>query len=604
MDNKMEKSSFRFYLVGICIGLFMIAILFRLIQIQTNPIFMELSEKVGNQATYKPKQFEAVRGSIYDRWGNLLAGNNEVYEIGVNLNQISATNKEEIINYLSSVTGLNRDYVKERVSIPYQPDPLQENYAVFSTVYRNATEEMVQHISKSKDENRNLYPITWTGRLKRTYPDNTLGANFLGFYSSQGFFGVEGFYDNILTTSQSSTFISMNPYDVMEIPEIPHGASIILTIDREIQARMEEIMDRAIETSGSASGTLIIMDPETGEILAMVASPRADLNQPADQILAQYPVEKVDGYDVQTPFNRAIMQTYEPGSVFKVFTLAAALDSGAITPETEFLDTGVVTIGGMTIYNWDYGAWGYQDMTGCMQHSLNVCLVWMAQQTTTKTFYEYMTAFNIDRKTNIDMDGEASYPFLSPSNPTPFGSDPNAPKWYEGMIAPHSFGQGVSVTPIRMITSMAAVANDGRMMSPHIQKAIVQDNRIRYYNPKVVSTPIKPETAATITEMLANSLENESSDALVEGYRVSGKTGTAQIASTKGYLPNVTNASFVGWGPSDDPQFILYIWLEKPQSSSWASVVVAPVFREIVENLVILMDIPPDQIRKEMAASQ
>lgn len=596
----MGRSILRFYLVGIAIILFSVAIVFRLIQIQSDPIFHEISKKVGTQATYKPKEFEAVRGNIYDRWGNLLAGNNEVYEIGVNLNQITSTNKDEIINFLSSTTGLNRDYVKARVEIPYQPDPLKENYAVFSTIYRNASEKMIETIQAAKDENRTLYPITWTGRLQRTYPDDRLAANVLGFFSSQGFFGVEGFYDNILSTVESTTYISMNPYDVMEIPEIPHGSSVMLTIDREIQAKVEEIIDRSIKDSGSASGTAIVMDPETGEILAMVTTPRANLNLPTDQILAEYPIVNESGYEVQTPFNRAIMQTYEPGSVFKIFTLAAALDSGAVTPETEFLDTGVVNIGGMTIYNWDYGAWGYQDMTGCMQHSLNVCLVWMAQETTTKTFYEYLSAFNIDRKTNIDMAGEASYPFLSPSNPTPFGSDPNAPRWYEGMIGPHSFGQGVSITPIRMITSSAAIANDGRMMAPHIQKAIVQDDRIRYYNPKIVSTPIKPDTAFTITQMLANSLENESSGAIVDGYRVAGKTGTAQIAGPKGYLPSVTNASFVGWGPIDDPKFIVYIWLEKPQSSTWSSIVAAPVFKEIVENLVILMDIPPDNIRAEL----
>ncbi|MDO9088112.1 MAG: penicillin-binding protein 2 [Anaerolineaceae bacterium] len=600
----MKQGMIRFYLVGIAIILFSITIVVRMVQIQTDPVFSEISKKVGNQAMYKPKEFEAVRGNIYDRWGNLLAGNNEVFEIGVNLNQVNQNNKEEIISYLSSLTGLSRDYVKGRVEISYQPDPLKENYAVFSTVARNASEKMVEDIAAAKETNNALYPVSWTGRLQRTYPDNRLAANLLGFYSSQGFFGVEGFYDNILSTVESSTYISMNPYDVMEIPEIPHGASVILTIDREIQARIEEILDRSINDSGSASGTVIIMDPETGEILAMATTPRADLNQSSEKILAEYPTLNVEGYDVQTPYNRAIMQTYEPGSVFKVFTLAAALDSGAITPETEFIDTGVVNIGGMTIYNWDYGAWGPQDMTGCMQHSLNVCLVWMAQETTVKTFYEYLTAFNIDRKTNIDMDGETSYPFLSPSNPTPFGSDPNAPRWYEGMIGPHSFGQGVSVTPIRMITSISALANDGRMMAPHIQKAVVQDGRIRYYNPKIVSTPIKPETAQTVTEMLANSLELESSDAYVEGYRMAGKTGTAEIASRTGYLKGVTNASFVGWGPIDDPQFIIYIWLEKPKTSIWSSVVAAPVFKEIVENLVILMDIPPDHIRLEMASTQ
>ena len=219
-------------------------------------------------------------------------------------------------------------------------------------------------------ENGHLRSISWTGRLQRTYPEGSLGINLLGFYASGGFYGVEGFYDNILSTSSTSTVISMNPYDVMAVPEIPVGAGIVLTIDREIQDRTEEILDRAIKTNGAASGTIIIMDPETGEILSMASTPRANPNQSANQILAAYPIESQDGYDIQTPFNRAIMQTYEPGSVFKVFTMASALDSGAVTPETEFLDTGTIEIGGMTIYNWDYGAWGLQDMTGCMQHSL------------------------------------------------------------------------------------------------------------------------------------------------------------------------------------------------------------------------------------------
>jgi cell division protein FtsI/penicillin-binding protein 2 len=139
------------------------------------------------------------------------------------------------------------------------------------------------------------------------------------------------------------------------------------------------------------------------------------------------------------------------------------------------------------------------------------------------------------------------------------------------------------------------------MMAPHIQKAIVQDGRIRYYNPKIVSTPIKQETASTITEMLSISLEGESSTALVDGYRVAGKTGTAEIPTSLGYTTGLTNASFVGWGPSDDPKFIVYIWLEKPTTSIWASLVTAPVFSEIVENLVILMDLPPDSVRMQHA---
>ena len=596
----MEHKSTRFYLVGILFVFFAIMIVYRLIQIQTDPFFTTLSEAVGAQASNKVKNFEPVRGNIYDRWGNLLAGNKEVFEIGINLNQVKSDDVNDLVNYLASITGQNKELIAKRVNIPYDPDPESENFAVFSTIFKDGTKDMIGQIEAAQEENGHLRSISWTGRLQRTYPEGSLGINLLGFYASGGFYGVEGFYDNILSTSSTSTVISMNPYDVMAVPEIPVGAGIVLTIDREIQDRTEEILDRAIKTNGAASGTIIIMDPETGEILSMASTPRANPNQSANQILAAYPIESQDGYDIQTPFNRAIMQTYEPGSVFKVLTMASALDSGAVTPETEFLDTGTIEIGGMTIYNWDYGAWGLQDMTGCMQHSLNVCLVWVAKQMGTNDFYNYLSAFNIDRKTNIDLDGETTFPLLTPKNPTPFGSDPNLPRWYEGMMGPQAFGQGVAVTPIRMITSIAALANDGRMMAPHVQRAIVQDGRIRYYNPKIVATPIKPETAHTITNLLTVSLEKESSTALIDGYRVAGKTGTAEIPTKQGYTSGLTNASFVGWGPSDDPKFIVYIWLEKPTSSIWSSLVTAPVFSEVVQNLVILMDIPPDAVRAEM----
>ena len=596
----MEHKSTRFYLVGILFVFFAIMIVYRLIQIQTDPFFTTLSEAVGAQASNKVKNFEPVRGNIYDRWGNLLAGNKEVFEIGINLNQVKSDDVNDLVNYLASITGLDNELIAKRVKIPYDPDPESENYAVFSTIYKDGNKDMIGQIEAAQAENSHLRSISWTGRLQRTYPEGSLGINLLGFYASGGFYGVEGFYDNILSTASTSTVISMNPYDVMAVPEIPVGAGIVLTIDREIQDRTEEILDRAIKTNGAASGTIIIMVPETGEILSMASTPRANPNQSANQILASYPIESQDGYDIQTPFNRAIMQTYEPGSVFKVLTMASALDSGAVTPETEFLDTGTIEIGGMTIYNWDYGAWGLQDMTGCMQHSLNVCLVWVAKQMGTNDFYNYLSAFNIDRKTNIDLDGETTFPLLTPKNPTPFGSDPNLPRWYEGMMGPQAFGQGVAVTPIRMITSIAALANDGRMMAPHVQRAIVQDGRIRYYNPKIVATPIKPETAHTITNLLTVSLEEESSTALIDGYRVAGKTGTAEIPTKQGYTSGLTNASFVGWGPSDDPKFIVYIWLEKPTSSIWSSLVTAPVFSEVVQNLVILMDIPPDAVRAEM----
>lgn len=286
-------------------------------------------------------------------------------------------------------------------------------------------------------------------------------------------------------------------------------------------------------------------------------------------------------------YNMAVSQVYEPGSVFKILTMASALDAGAVKWDTAFNDTGVIEVGGWPIYNWDRGAWGAQNMIGCMQHSLNVCLSWVALQMGPDQFYEYLNKFGIGHRTNIDLANEEVYPLSEPGDPT----------WYTVNLATNSFGQGVAVTPIQMITAASAIANDGKMVAPHILHSYIQNGQQYETNTQIVGTPISSETAHILTEMLAISLEQEASDALIEGYRVAGKTGTAEIAVNGSYSSGQTNASFVGWGPVDNPQFLVYIWLEKPKSSIWGSVVAAPVFADVVKQLVVLMNIPPDELR-------
>jgi cell division protein FtsI/penicillin-binding protein 2 len=273
--------------------------------------------------------------------------------------------------------------------------------------------------------------------------------------------------------------------------------------------------------------------------------------------------------------------------------MASALDKGAVKPDTPFNDTGSFLIGGFYIHNWDGGAWGPQDMVGCMQHSLNVCLAWVATQLGTDNFYNYIRAFGIGHTTGIDLAGEVNYPLRLPGDN----------QWYDVDLGTNSFGQGIAVTPIQIATAISAVANDGKMMAPHVLKAMVDNGRQYNTTPQVMGTPISADTAHTLTSMLVTSLEKESSDALVPGYTVAGKTGTAEIPGPSGYSTSLTNASFVGWGPADDPKFLVYIWLEKPTSSQWGSVVAAPVFSDVVKKLVVLMNIPPDDVRKQLAVN-
>jgi cell division protein FtsI/penicillin-binding protein 2 len=272
--------------------------------------------------------------------------------------------------------------------------------------------------------------------------------------------------------------------------------------------------------------------------------------------------------------------------------MAAALDTNTVTPETTYLDTGSILIGGVTVQNWDRNPWGVQNMIGCLQHSLNVCMVTISTQMGASNFYNYMNAFGLGHLTGIDLAGEATGRLKVPGDAD----------WYPVDLGTNAFGQGVAVTPIQMMAAVSAVANDGRMVTPHVLFGMVRDGRQYNVPAQFSGTPITSQTSNVLSEMLAISLEDESSLALVPGYRIAGKTGTAEIPVNGFYDISQTNASFIGWGPIDDPQFMIYVWLEKPTTSPWGSQTAAPVFSEMAKKTVILLDIPPDSIRLQVAA--
>ena len=326
------------------------------------------------------------------------------------------------------------------------------------------------------------------------------------------------------------------------------------------------------------------MDPNNGEILALASTPRMDLN-------SFWNYSSI--YENASEYNRAISSPYEPGSVIKIFTMAAALDTGLVSPSTTFLDTGEYQIGGSIIKNWDGQAWGMQTMVGCLQHSLNVCMAWLATQLGPQNFYGYMNRFGFGHLTGVDLAGEAAGRLKVPGD-----SD-----WYPIDLGTNSFGQGMTATPLQVMTAASAIANAGRMVTPHILFAMLRDGHQFNVPPQYTGSPIKPESARLLNEMLATSLEDEASVALVPGYRIAGKTGTAQIPTPYGiYDFDQTNTSFIGWGPVDDPRFLIYVWIERPTSSIWGSETAAPVFSEIAQKSVILLDIPPDSIRRQLNA--
>jgi cell division protein FtsI/penicillin-binding protein 2 len=528
--------------------------------------------------------FKPPRGPIYDRNGHLLAGNRIVYEVGLELQYVRSP--EAIAQVLNAIIGIDYAEALRIANIPYS-----EN-AIYAQVAREVPAEQAHELQQLLDEWRQNYTgakgqeslagLVLFPYLARTYPEGDLASSVLGFVAKddKGYHGLEQRFDRELSGATRRIFIPNNPNNVAQLPDIPPGASMILTIDREIQAMTEEILDQALELYDAESANAIIMDPRTGAILALATTPRLDINE-------YWNFAEV--YPGATPFNRLISYTYEPGSVFKIFTMAAALDNGTVTLETPFFDGGYYEYGGIVVRNWDRAAWGQQNMIGCMQHSLNVCLAWVGTEMGAEDFYRYMDNFGFGHYTSVDLAGEATGRLKEPGDGD----------WYPSDLATNTFGQGVSVTALQVITAAGALANDGVMMVPHVIQSFVDNGVQMDIRPTTYGTPITKETADLMTYALTVSLENEASKALVPGYRIAGKTGTAQIPGGEGYLENKTNASFIGYGPVDDPQFVVFVWLEHP-TPIWGSETAAPVFSEITQRLVVHLKIPPDTVRQQL----
>jgi cell division protein FtsI/penicillin-binding protein 2 len=570
----------RYLTIAVVLMIVGAAIPVQIVRIQNSP---EVAGIIGN-GTYEWKTFFPARGEIYDRGGNLLAGNKTVYEVGVDLKAIpndktkATVMEQNIASAAQSTLGMDPMEVLGKIT-----GAAGSAYVLLQDYVAVDKGEKLIQMQKDAQENSslpNLDAMQFTAHLVRSYPENDLASTVLGYVTrdTHGYMGIEEKYDNILAGLPETVLVPTDPRRAEEYPHITPGQTLVLTIDRDIQASIEKILDNALANTGSKSGTIIVMDPKTGEILGMSSTPRMDLNDYS---------RVVEIFPEGTPFNRAISQAYEPGSVVKILTMAAALDNGTVTPDTIYLDTGVIYVGGFPITNWDGGAWGYQDMTGCLANSLNVCLAWVSTQMGSDKFYYYMQHFGLGHPTGIDLAGEVPGRLKLPGDGD----------WGPLDLGTNAFGQGVAITPIQMVMAASALANNGQMVLPHVLYGEVRDGRQSDLGTQVVGTPIKAETAQTISAMLANSLQTESSAALVPGYSIAGKTGTAQIPILNGYDPKDINASFIGWGPVDDPRFLVYVWLEKPQSNRAASVVAAPVFKQVVEKLVILMGIPPDAVR-------
>jgi cell division protein FtsI/penicillin-binding protein 2 len=553
------------------------------------------------------------RGLVFDQDGRLLASNVPMYYLEVEVRQLNSLSKKQIAAVLSQAlvlpyediyAQLVRDWLADdQVRIRLTRD-VGDGMRWPITVDQVVAEMLNGFLADP--EAPDLSGLDLVPGPERAYPAGALVGHVIGFVNQkdEGYFGIEGYYDDWLVGKSIKVERGSIPPEAHLKPDPPAGVNLVLTIDLDVQKMVDEILEKAIEDSGAESGQVIVMDPKTGEILAMAIQPQLDpesyeswlpeAERSSLRALLASTGETDEDEEVEEEpvINPAVAGVYEPGSTFKVLTMAAALDAGVVTPEDEYVDTGEIEVGGHTIRNWDGGAWGPQTMLGCMQHSLNVCLAYVASEKLgASLFYDYLRAFGVGQVTGIDLAGEVAGQLRTPRHPD----------WTEADIGTNAFGQGVSVTPIQLLTAVGAVANEGVMLQPHLVRAVAGSEGVYWPKKTVLGRPISVETAQMLTEMLAESLEKETNFANVEGYRLAGKTGTAEIPSEFGYDPKWTIASFVGWGPIDDPRFVVIVRLDKPESSPWGSVVAAPVFRDVVKRLVVMLGIPPDDVRNQIA---
>lgn len=610
--SKITNSRINMIMVGFTMVAF--GILLQIFRVQHNPNLVQASEDLAARNSNLYLLHESERGRIYDANGNLLAGSKTVYSIGFDLSEkfFKGGNPLTLANTVMEFFGddfpLDYETLYQFASTTYDKDtavyiPLVllnsipqetiDELAALKEYYQEQKAEILEKTPKSKREEvaktlPSLAGLTWEPHLQRYYPEDEVAANILGFTtflnleSKVGMFGLEEYYQDKLITQNTTSIISWMPYEDSVNEDIPIGQSLVLTIDRNIQEEVETILDAAVEKYMAESGVIIVMDPKTGAIMAMASNPRANPN------------EYWNWYEAigeENSYNKAIMDTYEPGSVFKIITMAIGLETGSVTPETTYNDTGVIIAGGREVNNWNYAGMGLLDMTACLKKSSNVCLAWVGDQKIgAEKFYAGLHAFGLDRRTNVDLAGESLFPL----------KEPGTEDWWPADLGRQSYGHSIAVTPIQMATAISAIPNGGKIMAPHVLKSMVV-NGVQYDNiPQMIANPISEETAAVVNEMLiiAESQEiAETWNAYIPGYTMSGKTGTALIANENGYSDNLTNATFVGWGPTEDPQFLIYVWLEQPKYDTYASIVAAPVFKEVAEYLITVMDIPPDDIR-------
>ncbi|MCL5010667.1 MAG: penicillin-binding protein 2 [Patescibacteria group bacterium] len=493
---------------------------------------------------------------------------------------VLASTRGKIIAYVfpNKITG---DFAS---SVDTIADILGEGKAEFSdllkkgdVIKREISVEQQQEIQKQKIDFVQSQETT-----VRLYPQGALGANVLGFVNEegQGQYGVEAFYDKTLKPESTTILSPKGPFGKLvsflefegKSQKSSSGASLWLSLDKNLQYAAEKLLAKGKTDFDFDSAQIIVEEPSSGRILVLAVWPGFNANE--------YGQTK----DLSVFLNPAVQSIFEPGSVFKPFTMAAGLEEKLVTPETEYVDTGSVSLGGPLILNFEQRTFGEQTMADVLEKSINTGAVFVEQKLGGSLFLKYLDSFGFFSKTGIDLSGEVA------------STNSTLKHGYPRDFASAAFGQGIEITPIQMVQAFGALANKGKMMKPFIVDKIVQANgKETITQPVMERQVISGDTAAALAYMLSRVVCNGSGiRTKITGYAIAGKTGTAQVAGTSGgYQQGKTTQSFIGFFPAESPRALILVKLDNPKGVSQASRCAVPMAKEMIKYILDLWQIPP-----------
>lgn len=506
---------------------------------------------------------EAKRGTIYDRNGSELVTSISVDSAYAFPPQVK--DKRDAADKIALALGMDKEEVYKK---------LTDNVG-FVWLKRRIDYDSAQRLKSLA-----ISGVELVEESRRFYHQESLAAHVLGFAGddNQGLTGIESVYDKELRGVPGRIVIEKDA-EGRNIPEALHklippvpGQNIILTIDQTIQFFVERELDKIVEVHKPKLAVIIVMDPKTGEILAMGNRPTYN---PGDWRKSPQTV-----WD----HNPSIWYNYEPGSTYKIITAAAALEEGAVRPDDTFYDPGYIKVADRTIRCWDSGGHGSQTFEEVAQNSCNPGFITVGLRLGKDRFYKYINAFGFGQRTGINLPGEEVGIQIPQNDAT------------ELNIATMSIGQSIAVTPLQLITAASAVANGGVLLKPTLVKAITDVNGqvVKEYKPETVRQVISKNTSQTLMKLLTNVVSKGTGrNAFVDGYGAAGKTGTAQVVESGGYAEGKYVASFVGFAPADDPQIAVLVMVAEPTGSMYfGSQVAAPVFKAIALDTLRYMRVP------------